>query len=235
MTTALAFAPGYGNIKLFGSKGKVVMPSAVSIGRSEVIRRMTGLRMSKPPLCVETKAGMFHVGENAHDWGRPVENLDFDRLTGAPEMLALFYGAVTRYGVPEAPITLIVGLPVASLLGESAATMQQAVRDFLRGAHTWRADSASCTMTIDNVLMTSQPVGAMFDYLLTDTGEMPTDRHVAFRGEIGILGIGMNTVELLVVSNGAPMQRSVSRPVALWVCAACWSSPTKMAFTPSVN
>lgn len=47
----------------------------------------------------------------------------------------------------------------------------------------------------------------MFDYLLTEDGEMPQDKRLAFRGEIGILLIGMNTVELLVVSNGAPVQR----------------------------
>ena len=36
---------------------------------------------------------------------------------------------------------------------------------------------------------------------------MPAERRSAFRGEIGILGIGMNTLDLLVVRNGSPVQR----------------------------
>ena len=50
-------------------------------------------------------------------------------------------------------------------------------------------------------------MGAVFDYLLNEKGEMPVQRRMAFKGEIGILGLGMNTVELLVVRNGSPVQR----------------------------
>ena len=203
----LAFDPGYGNIKLYGPQGALIMPSAVATAGGEKIRHMAGLRVSRPPLCVQTTAGRFYVGEGAHDWGRPVENLDFDRLNGSPEMLALFLGAVSRYGLPAEPINLIVGLPIATLMGENAARTQEAVKSFLRGTHEWEADGAPCTLTVETVRVTSQPVGAMFDYLLTDTGEMPLDRRTAFKGEIGILGIGMNTLDLLVVRNGTPVQR----------------------------
>jgi hypothetical protein len=136
-----------------------------------------------------------------------VENLDFDRLNGSPEMLALFLGAVSRYGLPTEPITLIVGLPIATLMGENAQRTQDAVVAFLRGTHTWRANETEQSVTISQVRVTSQPVGAMFDYLLTDEGKMPPDRRVVFKGEIGILGIGFNTLDLLVVRGGSPVQR----------------------------
>jgi hypothetical protein len=136
-----------------------------------------------------------------------VENLDFDRLNGSPEMLALFLGAVSRYGLPTEPITLIVGLPIATLMGENAQHTQETVVAFLRGVHTWRANGVEQSVTISQVRITSQPVGAMFDYLLTDEGEMPLDRRVVFKGEIGILGIGFNTLDLLVVRGGSPVQR----------------------------
>ena len=86
MSTALAFDPGYGNVKVFTEAGGVVMQSAVSIAGERLITRMTGVRIRRPPLRVSTSAGEFYVGEGAHDWGRPVENLDFDRLNGSPEM-----------------------------------------------------------------------------------------------------------------------------------------------------
>jgi hypothetical protein len=207
MTAHLAYDPGYGNIKLFGAQGSLVMQSAVSVGDAHRMGRMVGLRLAHPPLCVETSAGVFHVGPNAHDYGRPVENLDFERLTGSPEMMALWYGALTKLGVPSEPTGLIVGLPIHVLMGDSASQTQQAVRGALRGIHSWIADGQEMRLVVDSVRITSQPVGAMFDYLLTDQGQMLASRSAAFAGEIGVLGIGMNTLDLLVVRKGSPVER----------------------------
>ena len=92
-------------------------------------------------------------------------------------------------------------------MGEEAKATQQALRRALRTTHTWQADDIDYTMTVRTIRITSQPVGAMFDYLLNEKGEMLAQRRMAFKGEIGILGLGMNTVELLVVRNGSPVQR----------------------------
>jgi hypothetical protein len=207
MSMLLAYDPGYGNIKLFGPQGSLVMQSAVSAGGREQVGRMAGLRTAKRPLCIETASGVFHVGPNAHDWGRPIENLDLDRLTGTPEMLALFYGALSQYRPSQAPVSLFVGLPIHALMGPEGQSTQQAVRNALRRTHTWLADGQEHTVQIASVRLTSQPVGAMFDYLLDDEGQMYAARQSAFRGEMGILGIGMNTLDLLVVRGGAPVQR----------------------------
>lgn len=203
----LSFDPGYGNIKLYGSKGALIMPSAVAIATGDKIQHMSGLRTARAPLCIRTAGGQFYIGEGAHDWGRPVESLDFDRMNGSPEMLSLFLGAISRYGVPTNPVSLVLGLPIATLMGEAAERTQDAIRGFLRGTHEWEADGVSQTLSVEAVKVTSQPVGAMFDYLLSNEGEMPSDRRTAFRGEIGILGIGFNTLDLLVVRGGAPVQR----------------------------
>ena len=203
----LSYDPGFGNIKLYGPLGGLAMQSAVSVGVREQVGRMAGLRAAKRPLCIETTAGVFYVGPNAHDWGRPVENLDLDRLTGAPELMALFYGALSQYGLSEAPVHLIVGLPIHVLIGPDVQATQHAVRSALRGTHTWVFDGQEQTIQIVSLRLTSQPVGAMFDYLLDDEGQMYATRQSAFRGEIGIVGIGMNTLDLLVVRGGAPVQR----------------------------
>ena len=89
----VAFDPGYGAVKLAFEGGVVLLPSAVAADGGRAVRSMAGLRARKPPLEVALPDGpRFFVGEGAHDWGRPVENLDFERLTGSPEMRALFYG-----------------------------------------------------------------------------------------------------------------------------------------------
>ncbi len=203
----LAYDPGYGNIKLFGPLGGLSMQSAVSVGGREQVGRMAGLRAAKPPLCIETAAGVFYVGSNAHDWGRPIENLDLDRLIGTPELMALLYGALSQYGLNDASLNLIVGLPIHVLMGPDVQATQQAVRSTLRGSHSWAADGREQTVQITSLRLTSQPVGAMFDYLLDGEGQMYTARQSAFRGEMGIVGIGMNTLDLLVVRGGAPVQR----------------------------
>ena len=210
MSGHIAYDPGFGAIKLYSHRGSLVMQSAVSVGDAQQISRMAGLRITRQPLKIETDGGIFHVGPNAHDWGRPVENLDFDRLTGSPEMMALWYGALTKYRVPDDSIELIVGLPIHVLTGSDAETTQQAVRDALRRKHTWEADGQRHSIRVASVRITSQPVGAMFDYLLTDEGQMPADRRKAFKRELGVFSVGMNTVELLVVRNGSPVQRFIA-------------------------
>jgi len=209
MNTTLAFDPGYGNIKLFGNAGGVVMQSMVAYGDLRRSRRMAGLKAAQRSMRIETSSGTFFVGPNAHDWGRPVENLDMERLSGTPEFMALFYGAVSMYPsmLPESGIDLLVGLPIGILTDPDLEPVQQALRQALRRSHTWLVEGTERRIEISGVRMTYQPVGAMFDYLLDCEGRMLSMHEGAFRGEIGIIGIGMNTLELLVVRNGAPVQR----------------------------
>lgn len=207
MNTVLAFDPGFGNTKLYGQNGQLVMQSAVSSAGSSHTYRVEGLRATRSPLRIETAAGPFYVGERAHDWGRPVENLDLERLTGSPEMLALLYAALTKYGVPSEQISLVVGLPIGALSSGDAPDTKRAVRTNLSGEHRWSADGVERRAFVDQVRIASQPVGAMFDYLLDDEGHLLAAHQVALTAELGVLGIGMNTVDLLVVREGAAVSR----------------------------
>jgi hypothetical protein len=60
---------------------------------------------------------------------------------------------------------------------------------------------------IAEVKITSQPVGALFDHLLDEQGHFIPDRKPAFKKEVGIISVGFNTVELLVVRDKNPVQR----------------------------
>jgi len=202
---------GMGANKLYGDPGGLELPSHVAVNGHQGVTKLTGLRHAAPPLLVRTQHGEFYVGNGAHDWGRPVENLDYDRLTGAPEMRALLYGAFTRYvqtyGPIPYPVRLIAGLPLEPLSGAQAKAHIRAVRAWLEGEHTWHADHQPYTITIDRVQVTSQPVGALFDYLLDEEGHYLPQRKKALKQEIGIISIGFNTVELLVVRDQKPVQR----------------------------
>jgi hypothetical protein len=97
-TETLAFDAGFGAIKVYGKRGGLVLHSAVATNGTRTLGKLTGLKAAKRPLHVENARGSFYVGQGAHNFGRPVQNLDFDRLTGSPEMLALFHGAISQYG-----------------------------------------------------------------------------------------------------------------------------------------
>jgi hypothetical protein len=84
----------------------------------------------------------FFVVDNAHDYGRPVENLDLGRLAGAPEMRALLYGRITL------PVAMMVGLPLQMMSGETAKECANQVRSWLKGAHTWNADGRAQRVAI---------------------------------------------------------------------------------------
>lgn len=203
---------GMGACKLYGPGGGVVLPSHVAIADGRVIGRLAGMKQQKAPMKVAVDGRAFYVGDGAHDWGRPVENLDYDRLTGAPEMRAIVYGAVSRAFsmdtlTQENPIVLYVGMPLEPLTGDGAQATVTAVREWLRGDHYWQADGEPYWLQVDDVKITSQPTGALFDYLLDNDGRFVPDRKGHVKEEIGIISVGFNTVELLVVQDTRPVNR----------------------------
>ena len=202
---------GMGANKLYGAFGGLQTPSQVSVNGSQKVAKMLGLKSQKPPALIVTEHGSFYVGEGAHDWGHPLENLDYDRLTGAPEMCALFYGSLTRYiqeyDALHGPLSITVGMPLEPLTGEQAQSNVNAVRRWMKGAHAWQADGVSYKIQITDVKVTSQPVGALFDYLLDENGQFIPERKGIFKKEVGIISVGFNTVELLVVRDKKPVQR----------------------------
>ena len=188
-------------------------PGPRPAGRSGVNAGMAGLARAKPPLRIASPAGAFWVGERAADWGRVVENLDHDRFTGSPELQALTYGGLTRYfrqrGQPATVLNVTIGLPLESLTGPETETagLAAGVRRWLVGNHIWAADDATCEVAIAEVRIASQPAGALFDFLLDAMGGFIPARKLLFAKEIGVVSIGMSTVELLVARNGAPVNR----------------------------
>ena len=201
---------GMGSNKLYGPQGGLVLPSLVSAETNQAVGHLLGFRTQKPPLRLLLDGAAFYVGPGAHDWGRPIENLDYDRLTGVPETRAIVYanltGYIQQYGPLEAPVQLIVGLPLEPLSGPDAATNADVVRRWLKGPHRWEADGQSFQVMVSDVKVTSQPSGALFDYLLDENGAFIPERKAHFIQEIGIVSIGFNTLELLTVRDKAPVQ-----------------------------
>ena len=210
-STLLGFDMGMGAIKLYGETGGLQLQSQVAINGSQKIANVLGLARQTAPLHIRSNQGSFYVGPKAHGWGRAVENLDYERLTGAPEMHALLYGSLTRYieeyGAFQRPLSLVVGMPQEPLSGPEAEDNIRAVKQWMLGTHQWQADGQEHVALISEIKVTSQPVGALFDFLLDDDGRFIKERRAAFRAVVGIISIGFNTIELLVVEDRKPVQK----------------------------
>ncbi len=70
---------GMGANKLYGAQGGLQVLSQVALDGVARAGSMLGLSTRRAPLLIKTARGGFYVGEGAHDWGRPIENLDYDR------------------------------------------------------------------------------------------------------------------------------------------------------------
>ena len=120
----LGFDMGMGALKLWGKTGGLQLVSQVaSNGHGRLSDGIVGLKNCKRPILVSGDFGSFYVGPAAHEHGRPVENLDFDRLTGAPEMRVLLYAALAQYQDEHGPfddgLSLMVGLPLQMMTGDT--------------------------------------------------------------------------------------------------------------------
>jgi hypothetical protein len=193
---------GQSSLKFVSSRGALQFASTAALFSGEVAD--FGKKRTRP-IVVEGDFGKLYVGGNAHAYGIPIENLDFDRLAGTPEMRGVFYGAMTaymnKYGLLDDPLTLIVGLPFQMLQGEGAsvAKFRKAVNAWLGGSHQWVADGEEHTLSVARVELFPQALGAPVDYALDMNGEaISVERSQALKMECGTISIGSNTVELLV-------------------------------------
>lgn len=195
---------GFGAIKMRSDGGSLELLSQVAVNGSGHLEGMLGLKSEKRPMMVTTNDGDFYVGERSHDYGRGITNLDFDRLIGSPEMRALVYGAWTRYmqefGVFDAPLSLMVGLPLQTM-GLEMKEYRKSMRTWLTGTHSWSADGVAYGVVVERTRVTSQPVGALFDYVMDENGKYIPDRNKALIEEVGVISVGFNTLELMVIEN----------------------------------
>ncbi|HNW14314.1 MAG TPA: ParM/StbA family protein [Anaerolineaceae bacterium] len=212
MTDLLSFGLdlGMGACKLYGAAGGLFLQSQVAADNKQNISALLGLRNRKPPLRICFGEMSLFVGSHAHGFGRPIENLDFDRLAGSLETRAIVYATLTRYmeiyGEITAPVSLVVGLPLQPLTGAQSAQNAESARAWLKGSHEWLCDDKPFQISIAEVKIASQPSGALFDYLLDLQGQFVSDRKKDFSAEIGVLSLGFNTLELLTIQNRSAVQ-----------------------------
>lgn len=205
-TTLIGVDLGQGAIKLVSQCGATQLSSFVGVPTGKRIAATDGVKKAKGSLLIEHDGKSFYVGANAHNDGRPLESVDYDRLLGSPEIKALLLGALSEHADSLENADILVGLPLA-LLGEgNKAETDKKMKRWLSGEHRWTANGVERSINIEKVNVTSQPTGALFDFVYDDEGKSTPNFKLA-KGEIGMLSVGFYTIELQVLNGGTVTQR----------------------------
>lgn len=179
-----------------------------------------GFSSRTTPVKIKHATGAYWVGEGAHDYGRALERFDPERFTGTPEIRALVYGALTalkRQGlITSSNISLAVGLSQDIAEGDKAQVNIDAVKTWLAGVHRWEASAPDAidampekhVLTVDRVSVTSQARAVYVDYAANCEGGFVPARKAIRSGDVGVVSIGFNTIELLVVRDGQAVPNS---------------------------
>ena len=142
----IAFDPGFGNTKAAFVNGKLTtisLPSVVGVGQTDVGLLSVGTsprRRLKLPSCVQFEGVSYLVGENVAQFARPVERMDFRRLSDGPELRALFYTALHRLlgAGCHSGIRVMVGLPVEVMNNRQLALQtRRELRSWMIGEHDY--------------------------------------------------------------------------------------------------
>jgi hypothetical protein len=186
-------------------------------------------RRSRQPDQVIFDKITYLVGEGVARYARPVERMDFLRLSDGPELRALFYDIVFRLlgeACPEQKrrgqhrakgsarscqdrltMNVMVGLPVEVMADrEQARATLRALRSWMVTRHKYTVNGREVTLDVENVKVMAQPAGTFFAWGLDNQGKWVRGRS-ALRAPVAICDIGFHTLDLFTVEGGEVVAR----------------------------
>ncbi len=213
-----ALDPGFGGIKAASIQTEgtpnmhvVNIPASVGVGETDLFMLgVAGVATSASratPYTVKWGETTMLVGPGVHDYTRPVERLDFDRLGDVPEMRALTCAALALLcGPGETTLALVVGLPVEVLDSDDAATMVRTLRKWLRGRLVFTLDQDFYILNVTQIKPAPQPLGTFLEWGFDDYGVWKRSKKDLML-PIAIMDIGFNSVDLFGVEGGKISRR----------------------------
>lgn len=212
----LGFDPGFGNVKaaLSGPNSLLtaITLSVVGVGQTDLgalsIGNLGRRRRRNTPDSVAFGGLTYLVGEGVSRYARPIERMDFLRLSDGPELRALFYNVVFRLlGKGIHCIALMTGLPVEVMADKAQARETlRALRAWMVGEHRFLVNGQQVTLTVTDVQVMAQPAGAFFAWGLNDQGRWVRDK-ADLKAPVAVCDIGFNTLDLFTVESGEVIGR----------------------------
>ena len=208
----IALDPGFGGFKIAGvdrDSGEVatrVLPSVVGIGSTDMgLLSLAGVVRSKRrrvPYRVVYEGVEQLVGPNVEDFARPVERLDFQRLTDTPELRALTYASMySLLGEGEHEVNIVVGFPVEVFQSGEAKAVVRGLSRWLVGRQEFSVDGRHVVVVVRKIFPIAQPVGAFFEWGLDISGRWARPKD-DLKDIVAVLDMGFNTLDLFTVQAG---------------------------------
>jgi hypothetical protein len=208
--------PGFGNFKVAtvasGSAQVAVVPSVVGVGETDLgmlsLGDLGSRRRRNQPDRVTSGGVTYLVGEEVARFARPVQRMDFLRLSDGPELRALFYAAVFRLGQGDhRDAALIVGLPV-EVMGDRdlARDTLRALKGWLVARHRFSVNGQAVALDVVDVRVMAQPAGAFFAWGMSDQGRWIRPRS-DLKAPVAVCDVGFNTLDLFAVEGGDVVAR----------------------------
>lgn len=193
----------------------IVVPSVVGVGQTEMgllsLGQFSRGHKKEQPYAVTWDGASYLVGPHVHRFARPVERMDFQRLSDGVELRVLTYAALgLLLGPGQHRIQIVAGLPVDVMMDESLAKgTRRGLRSWLVGEHRFELDGEEHSFLVPlarDVQVMAQPAGSYFAWGLSDRGQWrrsPRDLEV----QVAICDIGFNTLDAFTIREGRPEAR----------------------------
>ena len=186
---------GFGRVKGRSVLKDIEFPSA--IGDFKPIRFTNGIEEQKleDRLCIEYEGNRYFVGDIAYEQSVPRVTMSGSRFT-SQEGLSLMLSALIILSNNQAEeVKVVVGLPVndyAGLENDYKSALER--KHYIQLIRPDGSNGDFYSFNIDEVKILPQPMGTIFNKVLSEHGEF-TDINLA-SGRIAVLDIGKHTVDL---------------------------------------
>ena len=209
----IGYDPGYGNSKAacLDASGRLQtyhLPSVVGVGNTELglLDSALGCRRRRDEMPDETTFDQvtYLVGKNVANYARPVERMDFMRLSDGPELKALFLTTLHHLlgDGQHHDIRVMIGLPVEVMQDRKLAlSIRRDLRKWMIDQHDVTVNGTLCLLDITRVEVMPQPAGSYFNWGMDDAGKWCKGAST-LKDTIAICDCGFNTVDLFVLKAG---------------------------------
>ena len=220
----LGLDPGFGAMKAAGIGADTLqvaaVPSVVGVGETDLgmlSLGSLGRRRSRQPDRVTFGGVTYLVGEHVARYARPVQRMDFLRLSDGPELRALFYDVLFRLlgnGEGERQAALMGGLPVGVMDdGEQARASRRTLRAWMVGQPGCTVSGYPLRLEVTDGKVMVQPAGTFFAWGMNDRGQW-TRGKADLKAPVAVCDVGFNTLDAFAVQDGEVVARFTSGDTA---------------------
>ncbi len=189
---------GFGRVKAISEAQQLEFSSVV--GSFRPVRYSTGINQADPVerLCCEYAGKRYFIGDIVFKQADAMVTMTAERFT-RPEGLALMFSALALLsGTDSETLNLSTGLPVSDFAGKKDLYRQALLgRHYIKLFNPDGSGEKAYRFNITDCRVLPQPMGTVFDRVLNDAGDLVNRKMAA--GNIGVLDIGQNTVDLVRV------------------------------------